>query len=232
MPKLSIITINLNNCEGLSRTINSVIEQTFMDYEYIIIDGGSKDGSVDIIKKYENKINNWISEEDRGIYSAMNKGIKNATGEYCLFLNSGDYLYSPTVLESVFRDSPISDLICCLLNIEKADGSDPEIYSIDTERITNRYMFVRSLPHPSTLIKKELFGKYGLYDESFKIAGDYEFFVRVIKKKVKVEINPIILSCFNNGGVSNTQLDMVNAEQVKVQKKYFPILYILHSLLK
>ena len=93
MKKLSIITINLNNYLGLEKTIKSVICQTFDNYEFIIIDGGSKDLSIDIIKRYENKVTFWISESDSGIYNAMNKGIRFAKGEFCLFLNSGDYLY-------------------------------------------------------------------------------------------------------------------------------------------
>ncbi|MDR2910496.1 MAG: glycosyltransferase [Bacteroidales bacterium] len=90
--KLSIITINLNNVAGLQKTIESVVKQTFTDYEYIVIDGGSTDGSADIIKQHANKITYWVSEPDKGIYNAMNKGIRVAKGEYCLFLNSGDWL--------------------------------------------------------------------------------------------------------------------------------------------
>ena len=100
--KFSIITVNYNNKEGLRKTIESVIHQTFNDYEYIIIDGGSTDGSVDIIKEYNDKISYWISEKDKGIYNAMNKGIRVSTGDYLLFLNSGDHLSENNVLEKVF----------------------------------------------------------------------------------------------------------------------------------
>ena len=88
--KISVITINYNNKSGLEKTIQSVISQTYFELEYIIIDGGSSDGSIDVIKKYENKIDYWISEQDKGIYNAMNKGIAQAHGEYCNFMNSGD----------------------------------------------------------------------------------------------------------------------------------------------
>ena len=134
--KLSIITINYNDAKGLRRTMNSVFNQSFRDFQYIIIDGGSSDGSVDIIKEFENlkikKIEDnsdqfdnskqkslvndqvsfqWLSERDKGIYHAMNKGIARAKGEYCFFLNSGDYFVSTTVLESVFSENPTEDIV-------------------------------------------------------------------------------------------------------------------------
>ena len=106
MPKLSIITINLNNAQGLEKTIKSVVSQTYSDYEYIIIDGASTDGSVDVIQEYRNKITYWVSEPDTGIYNAMNKGILKATGEYCQFLNSGDILVDNNVTERMLSDMP------------------------------------------------------------------------------------------------------------------------------
>ena len=109
--KLSIITINLNNKNGLSETISSVIAQTFTDYEYIIIDGQSTDGSLEVIKQNANHINQWISENDHGIYNAMNKGLNLAKGEYCLFLNSGDSLYDSDVLQVLFSQSFTEDII-------------------------------------------------------------------------------------------------------------------------
>src|SRR5690348_17657794 len=109
MPKLSIITINLNNVKGLQKTMESVFAQTFTDYEYIIIDGGSTDGSVSEIKKHQNKLVYWISENDKGIYNAMNKGIVKANGEYILFMNSGDYLYTDNTIKEVFQKSNNED---------------------------------------------------------------------------------------------------------------------------
>ena len=105
MPELSIITINLNNCAGLQKTLDSVFAQTFTDYEYLVIDGGSTDGSAELIKKQENKFVYCVSEKDNGIYHAMNKGIRKATGDYLLFLNSGDYLVNDEVLSNC--SSPI-----------------------------------------------------------------------------------------------------------------------------
>ena len=111
MAKYSIITINYNNAEGLRRTIKSVVSQTFVDYEYVIIDGGSTDGSVDVIKEYENKISYWVSEKDGGIYNAMNKGVKVAHGEYLIFMNSGDIFYSDSVLSDVRHHIQDEDIL-------------------------------------------------------------------------------------------------------------------------
>src|SRR5438552_2810029 len=112
MPQLSIITVNLNNAEGLEKTIQSVIRQQFSDYEYIIIDGASADGSVEVIKKFSDKISNWVSEKDSGIYNAMNKGIRLAAGNYLLFLNSGDTLCENSTAR-LFQPDLFDDIIYC-----------------------------------------------------------------------------------------------------------------------
>ena len=109
--QLSIITINYNNGDGLQRTIESVIKQNFKSYEYIVIDGGSTDKSIDVIKRNKNHINYWISEPDTGIYNAMNKGIRKATGEYLIMINSGDVLVNEDVLDTVFKKNNNSDII-------------------------------------------------------------------------------------------------------------------------
>ena len=120
MKKLSLITINQNNAEGLRRTIESVVFQTYIDYEYIVIDGASTDESVNILKQYDNRITFWISEPDTGIYNAMNKGILKATGDYCLFLNSGDWLSDDRVLEEVFLHEITEDIVCGNAVFEKS----------------------------------------------------------------------------------------------------------------
>ena len=109
--KFSIITVNYNNKEGLRNTIESVIHQTYRDFEYIVIDGGSTDGSVDILKKYDQQINYWVSEKDSGIYNAMNKGISKAHGEYLNFMNSGDCFYALDNLERVAKYQYETDFI-------------------------------------------------------------------------------------------------------------------------
>ena len=109
--KYSIITVNFNNRDGLRKTIESVIHQTCRDYEYIVIDGGSTDGSVDVLKEYDKNIDYWVSEPDKGIYNAMNKGITQAHGEYLNFMNSGDCFYDKNVLENLCEKGLSSDII-------------------------------------------------------------------------------------------------------------------------
>ena len=109
--KLSIITVNLNNMEGLQKTCDSIISQTFKNFEWIVIDGGSADGSKELIEEYGSNISYWVSEPDKGIYNAMNKGIKVAKGEYLYFLNSGDYLFDSNALSDVFLDNPKEDIV-------------------------------------------------------------------------------------------------------------------------
>lgn len=141
--KLSIITINLNNKDGLEKTIESVVSQTFTDYEFIIIDGGSTKGDVELIKEYENKISYWVSEKDSGIYNAQNKGIKQARGEYLYFLNSGDALYENTTLEKVFKNDPHDPFICGSF-IWKSPDSSKQI--LLTETATGIWLYMNYSP--------------------------------------------------------------------------------------
>lgn len=173
MAKLSIITINFNNSSGLKKTIESVVRQSFADYEYLIIDGGSTDGSVDVIKRYSDKLAYWVSETDKGIYNAMNKGIKKATGEYCLFLNSGDCFTGNDILNKVFsapfsEDIVFGDTICVNMRL-----SFPQ-------KISLSYLISKSLPHQSSFIKKSLFNRIGLYNEENRIVSDWEFCLKAI----------------------------------------------------
>ncbi|MDD5570113.1 MAG: glycosyltransferase family 2 protein [Bacteroidales bacterium] len=169
MVKLSIITINLNNKTGLQKTIDSVINQTFSDFEYIIIDGSSTDGSVDIIKQNANKLSYWVSEPDNGIYNAMNKGTKIAKGEYCMYLNSGDMLYDFDVLTKAFSKSYDEDI---LYGDVLLDSGKMIVYP---EKLSLFYMIQFSIGHGSSFFKRKLFLDFGFYNEKNKIISDIEF---------------------------------------------------------
>lgn len=174
MPKLSIITINYNNLDGLKRTVESVVSQTWQDFEYIIIDGSSTDGSAAYIESQNDKIDYWVSEPDKGIYNAMNKGIAKATGEYLLFLNSGDHFYDTTVLQENIKYLQNYDLIC--FDIEVRGDTTSEIVTYP-EKIQFSDLCFGSLCHQSTFIKKELFEIIGFYDENFKLVSDWKMFI-------------------------------------------------------
>lgn len=200
MSKISVITINYNNAEGLKKTIASVLMQTFQDFEFIVIDGKSTDQSVDVIKQNQ-RINYWESEKDNGIYHAQNKGAKKATGEYCLFLNSGDYLADATTLEKVAKELT-KDIIYGDLLIEDAKGNRKN--GVSSDRLDNYHFMISTLWHPCTFIKRSLFEQYGYYNESFKITGDYEFFIRtILKNGASYRHIPLPITIFDTSGVSN-----------------------------
>jgi glycosyltransferase involved in cell wall biosynthesis len=179
MNKLSIITVNLNNSAGLQTTMDSVFSQTFTDFEYIIIDGGSTDASSEIIKKHRNKFTYWISEKDNGIFNAMNKGIVKASSEYLLFLNSGDYLYNEFVLAKIFDKELQTDIIYgnVLWN-----PSVPFHQGVFPDQLSFEYFSTYSLPHQASFIRKDLFKVVGLYEENHTIISDWLFFLLAIYK--------------------------------------------------
>jgi glycosyltransferase involved in cell wall biosynthesis len=179
--KLSIITINYNNATGLSKTLHSVFNQTSSEFEYIVIDGGSTDGSVRLLEQFTSEITLWISESDNGIYHAMNKGIIAATGEYLLFLNSGDCISNDHVIADLIRstkDDKSPDLIYG--NLERIFPNGNRDIVKMPEFITVEKLLKETLCHPVTLIKRDLFKQYGLYDERLKIVADWAFFLKVI----------------------------------------------------
>ena len=226
MPKLSIITINLNHVAGLRKTIESVVMQTRPDIEYIVIDGDSTDGSVDVIREYEPKITYWVSEPDRGIYHAMNKGIGQATGEYCQFLNSGDYLLTPDVTERMLHDMPP----CSILygnKIREINGRQVVQRSYAGRPITLLDLYRSTIFHATAYIKRSLFEQYGLYDESLKIVSDWKFYlITVGLHNEPVAYRDLDLVWFDTGGISSTQhsLDAQEREQVLQEVLPAPVL--------
>ena len=190
MTKLSIITINRNNVVGLRKTMESVFSQIYRDFEYIVVDGASDDGSVEVVKEFEQKMNpslqggdgvgffTWISEPDTGIYNAMNKGIKKAAGVYCLFLNSGDFLITPDVLERVFAQQIDADIINARCNV--SDNGKVTWTSPYLPQVSLKDLYFVGLPHQSTFIRRSLFEKYGLYREDFRYNSDIDFWYKSI----------------------------------------------------
>jgi glycosyltransferase involved in cell wall biosynthesis len=219
--KLSIVTINYNNLEGLKRTFESVVNQTWQEFEYIIIDGGSTDGSAAYIESKSENINYWVSEPDKGIYNAMNKGIAKATGEYLLFLNSGDHLYDFKVLEQNHNKITEQDIIYFNLNV--VDGNNAFIKEYP-HKLPFSYLINDTLPHPATFIKGTIFNKIGLYDESLKITADWKFFIQSICKfNYSYKRIDATLSTFYLYGLSSdpTNKDIIYDEKRKVLSSHF-----------
>ncbi|MDD3079177.1 MAG: glycosyltransferase family 2 protein [Paludibacter sp.] len=223
--KLSIITINYNNASGLEKTIKSVIAQTFKDFEYLIVDGDSRDNSVQIIEtllKNSDCTFSFVSEPDDGIYNAMNKGIKKAKGEYCLFLNSGDELISGSVLNDVFNvmQQPTADI---LIGNELRDN-----HIIKTKfPVTFFDLYSSSLPHQSTFIRRELFYRVGFYNENFKIVSDWEFWLKsIIIFNCSVIKIDFLIANYNITGISNSEIELRTKERGIVLAELFPKMVI------
>lgn len=207
--KISIITINLNNREGLKKTIESVISQTYQDFELIIIDGGSTDGSIKIIEENSKYIKYWCSEIDRGIYNAMNKGVLASTGEYVIFLNSGDYFNNNFVLKKVIPFLKGSHYYGGI----ELRGNNLFDYNINSEDDILHVMFTKKLPHQSTFISRKVFEEFGLYNENYKIISEsIKFFNDIICYNASVEKIPFIISNFDTNGISTRERELYNKE--------------------
>lgn len=217
--KLSIITINYNNREGLKKTIDSVINQTFRDFEYILIDGGSEDGSKEIILQHEAQFSYWRSEKDHGIYNAMNKGILAAKGDYLLFLNSGDCLTSNDILEQVFATPLKEDIVYGNLLFESQDGN--HTLGIYPDELNVYNVLEGSLPHPASFIKRQLFDN-SLYTESYRIVSDWEFWIKkIIMEGVSYKHISLTISRFDTTGISSNS-QRCNEERELVLQRLFP----------
>lgn len=202
--KYSIITVNFNNPEGLERTIKSVANQTYRDFEYIIVDGASTKGDVDIIRKYETHISKWVSEKDSGIYNAMNKGVQMASGDYCLFMNSGDELYSPTMLEDVSAKGIYADFV---QGIICRPGKTETLISAPNEETISLgwYVWGNNNYHQASLIRRTLLLNHP-YDESLKVAADLKFNVEVlVKHSCSYQPINVVIAKYEFGGVSATK---------------------------
>ena len=214
---LSIITINYNDSKGLSETIKSVVGQSYKDIEYIVIDGGSTDGSKEVIRNYEKYINYWVSEPDTGIYNAMNKGIRASQGEYLLFLNSGDVLHSDDVIENVVPALGNHDMVIGKVLFENS-GQTNEL----PEELTLLRFYHGSVPHPSTFIRRTIMLEH-MFDERLRIVSDWRFFIQtlIIGNASYSHLN-LIITDFDTSGISATNKVLVERERDQVLKELFP----------
>jgi len=221
MNRLSIITINLNNKAGLQKTLASVLSQIYSDFEYIVIDGGSTDGSYELIKGYTEKLSYWISEPDKGIYNAINKGIVKATGKYCLFLNSGDYLVNSGSLSKLFANKLDEDIV--YWNSFLIDSSQTIKKLIQPNKLSASFFYNSTINHQSCIIKRTLFDEYGIYDENFKIASDWLFFLKtIVFGNVRTKHLNLFLTFYDGNGISATNNAVVRMENEKIIEEMFP----------
>lgn len=220
---ISIVTINFNNEIGLKETLESVHSQSYTSIHHIVIDGASTDGSVKVIEKYAANLHYWVSEQDTGIYNAMNKGIRTAMGDYILFLNSGDKLINNTIIEDIVKKGLAHDLIYGDLLF--FDGKKEWTWNLPST-LTFQSFYKSTIPHPSTFIKRTLFERIGLYDEGLKIVSDWKFFILAIAKyNCSYKHIDQIISIYDFNGISSKQenFDLIEAERKLVLEENFQL---------
>ena len=217
--RLSIITINLNNCKGLHKTIESVIAQTFTDFEWIIIDGGSTDGSRELIEQYADHFAYWVSEPDRGIYNAINKGIAQAKGEYIQILNSGDCLFEGSTLEQLFSnqydaDILYGDAVCLYPDGSRLDKKYPDTVSLN-------YFIHDVINHQASFYRRQVFDGHP-YNEKYMIAGDWAYCMEAVCRGMRfIHINQTIVY-YDNNGISAQWSERQIKEREDILNTYIP----------
>lgn len=227
MPKFSIITISYNSSKTISRTIESVLNQTFDDYEYIIVDGASKDCTIDIIKSYEERFKGklkWSSEPDGGIYPAMNKGIRKAEGDIIGIVNSDDWL-EPDALETVFKyventneQDRYRSVYCGAIKFHYSDSE--QVFPVNRKIFEKniKRMSLKGVWHPGTYVPKSVYDKFGLFDERFKIIGDVDFVYRIYMGGIDFVLIPNVLTNMADGGASNSGNFYMNDRKYMLSK--------------
>lgn len=230
--KLSIITINFNDAKGLEKTLESITPYKINGVELVIIDGGSTDTSLDVILHHKEAIDYYVSESDKGIYNAMNKGIKQANGQYLLFINSGDVMKTDIDFEKTITHLASGEDII-YFDLEFIDpNSDFHLVKRYTNELDFKYFCQDSLPHPASFIRKELFEKYGYYREDLKIVSDWAFYIdTIIKHGCSFRRVEECFSTFFLDGISSNpeNITTTRAEQAKHIEENYAIYYSLYK---
>jgi len=223
MPLLSIITINYNNCAGLQKTMESVFTQTFKDYEYIVIDGGSTDGSKEYLLQHKERLSYFISEKDNGIYDAMNKGVKEASGDFIMFLNSADYLVQESVLGKAQKYIENKKAEIYYGNIEiKNEQETIERVTYPAE-LTLDFLENSTINHQASFIRSSLFKELGSYDTTYNQAADYAFYLKCFFYGKSFQYINEVLVHYRLDGVSNLHNNAYKIEMKAAWKNIIPL---------
>ena len=226
--KLSIITISRNNAAGLEKTVRSVANQTFKEFEYIVIDGASTDDSIKVIKSLEHEFAHlkWLSEPDAGIYNAMNKGIRMASGQYIQILNSGDCLAADDITGQMLAAlEKFGDPSILYGNMVKVFPNGKKLVdkSFEGQEITMLGMYTGTLNHDPAYVRCDLFEKYGYYDENLRIVSDWKWYLQTViigdEKPQYIDLN---VTLFDMTGISESNSDLCKQERKKVLEDLFP----------
>jgi glycosyltransferase involved in cell wall biosynthesis len=221
LPRISVITIVYNDVTGIEKTILSIVSQTYRELEYVIIDGGSADGTIDIIRKYEDRITKWISEPDKGLYDAMNKGLSLAGGDYVWFINSGDQIFAADTVEKMIRSIDIMpDIYYGGTMIIDAKGNEIGDRRLKPPRHLSWKSFRKGMLvcHQSVVVRRSIASEYDL---SYRIAADIDWVIRVTRNAYTIHNTGLILSRFLEGGLSRTKVKQGLKERFTIMSHYY-----------
>lgn len=237
MPKISIITAVLNNSKGLLKTIESIQSQNYKNIEYIVIDGGSRQDTLDVLKNNQNSITSWVSESDRGISDAFNKGIKLSTGEYICFLGAGDVFHDNQSLMNIFGNITQEELNCYEIiagRIQRVTLSGKTLWSApnNIKNFNKKNLLLRlGLPHQGMFMHKRYFEKHGLFDLNVKYSMDYELLLRSYHDFPNIKLIDNIVAHWVEGGIGTGKMLEIYREyhQIKLKNKIAPV-FILNCI--
>lgn len=223
--KISVVTVVFNDAKGLKRTIKSVINQTYENVEFIIIDGGSTDGTIDVIKKYEDQTDYWVSEKDNGIYDAMNKGINASTGTWVNFMNAGDVFVDNAVVSNV----NFSSFTNCALIYGKQIQNGKVLKPLDIKKLK---IGVIHANHQSMFFNKNMLGDDLKYDLQYKIYGDYELTNKIyMKYPNQVKYINLTIADFEGGGISSIVSTQKRKDKYKILYSHYGIFGLVKGLI-
>lgn len=217
-PLVAVITVVRNAAGEVARTIEGVLAQSYENVEYIVVDGASDDGTLDVIRRYDDRIDFWLSEHDTGIYDAMNKGVALVSDPdaFIIFANAGDNLYSPEALEQAVAHAGGADLVYGKMRLTDGDES-----GVMGREVTVSDLARETLCHPATLMRRRVFDTVGRFDTSYKIAADYDLIVRCFQHPVKSRFVDEIISEMRMGGASEDRFMLSCSERKKVVRERF-----------
>lgn len=222
-PILSVITVVYNNVEHIERTLNSVINQSYTSIQYIVIDGASNDGTLKILRSYKKKIDYLVSEPDHGIYDAMNKGLKIATGDYVLFMNSGDEIYAPDTVEKVFAMAPDADIYYgeTLMMNEKLEIMGRRRHKAPNKLTLKSFKFGMSVSHQAIYIRRSL---TKFFDPKYHLSADIDWILDAISKAKKMVNTNTYLAKYLMGGLSKKRHQQSLTERYQIFRKYYGLI--------
>lgn len=222
-PTLSVITVVYNNARDIERTIRSVVGQTYPHIEYLVVDGGSTDGTVAVIKQYSERISHWVSEPDKGIYDAMNKGLAMATGDYVLFMNSGDEIYAPDTVARIFATEPGADIY---YGETELFDDNWESLGLRRHHIPERFSwrsfrYGMNVSHQAIYIRRSIVGRY---DTQYQLSADIDWVIRAAKQAKRAVNTRMLVAKYLVGGLSKKRHRQSLVERFRIFTKHYGLL--------